>query len=170
MKVVKGSRSTTAFVEFVDVSTAMLVHQTLQGAVLQSSDRGGVRLQFSKNPFGRRDDAPCDQGAPPTAQAHAAAAAQAAAAAPQGSAAATALAGTPAVGHGGGGLGGGGDSHLSLPGLLSWPISRVHLQHPAMQPHLDSPVMAGSPGLLFDYRTAVGGEAAGNGGAAPHAS
>jgi hypothetical protein len=30
MKVVKGPRSTTAFVEFSDVASAMLVHQTLQ--------------------------------------------------------------------------------------------------------------------------------------------
>lgn len=26
-----------------------------QGAVLTSSDRGGVRIQYSKNPFGRRE-------------------------------------------------------------------------------------------------------------------
>ena len=26
--------------------------QTLQGAVLASSDRGGIRVQYSKNPFG----------------------------------------------------------------------------------------------------------------------
>ena len=45
MKVVKGPRSTTAFVEFSDVASAMLVHQTLQGAVLQSSERGGIRIQ-----------------------------------------------------------------------------------------------------------------------------
>ena len=61
MKVVKGPRGTTAFVEFVDVASAALVHATLQGVVLQSSERGGVRLQFSKNPFGRRDDAAPDQ-------------------------------------------------------------------------------------------------------------
>lgn len=27
-----------------------------QGAVLTSSDRGGVRIQFSKNPFGKKRD------------------------------------------------------------------------------------------------------------------
>jgi hypothetical protein len=45
MKVVKGPRATTAFVEFSDVASAMLVHQTMQGAVLQSSERGGIRIQ-----------------------------------------------------------------------------------------------------------------------------
>ena len=46
MKVVRSARSTTAFVEFHDVPSAMMVHQTLQGAVLQSSDRGGIRIQW----------------------------------------------------------------------------------------------------------------------------
>eukprot|EP00882_Tetradesmus_deserticola_P027711 GHRQ01030797.1.p1 GENE.GHRQ01030797.1~~GHRQ01030797.1.p1 ORF type:complete len:146 (-),score=50.86 GHRQ01030797.1:113-550(-) len=52
---VRGSKATTAFVEFGDVATAMMVHSALQGAVLPSSDRGGIRVQFSRNPFGRRD-------------------------------------------------------------------------------------------------------------------
>jgi hypothetical protein len=52
---VRGPKSTTAFVEFGDVGSAMMVHSALQGAVLPSSDRGGIRVQFSKNPFGRRD-------------------------------------------------------------------------------------------------------------------
>lgn len=55
LKMVRGPKSTTAFVEFGDVGTAMMVHSALQGAVLPSSDRGGIRVQFSKNPFGRRD-------------------------------------------------------------------------------------------------------------------
>lgn len=42
---VRSARSTTAFVEFGDVASAMFVHQTLQGAILQSSDRGGIRVQ-----------------------------------------------------------------------------------------------------------------------------
>jgi hypothetical protein len=29
----------------------------LQGAVLTSSDRGPIRIQFSKNPFGKKRDA-----------------------------------------------------------------------------------------------------------------
>ncbi|KAF6258766.1 hypothetical protein COO60DRAFT_1691111 [Scenedesmus sp. NREL 46B-D3] len=54
LKMVRGSKSTTAFVEFGDVGTAIMVHSALQGAVLPSSDRGGIRVQFSKNPSTRR--------------------------------------------------------------------------------------------------------------------
>lgn len=52
---VRGPKSTTAFVEFADIPTAIMVHSALQGAVLPSSDRGGIRVQYSKNPFGRRE-------------------------------------------------------------------------------------------------------------------
>eukprot|EP00879_Flechtneria_rotunda_P027257 GHRR01029185.1.p1 GENE.GHRR01029185.1~~GHRR01029185.1.p1 ORF type:complete len:130 (-),score=53.69 GHRR01029185.1:476-865(-) len=55
LKMVRGPKSTTAFVEFADVASAMMVHSALQGAVLASSDRGGIRVQYSKNPFGRRE-------------------------------------------------------------------------------------------------------------------
>lgn len=55
LKLVRGTKSTTAFVEFADIASAMMVHQGLQGAVLSSSDRGGIRIQYSKNPFGKRD-------------------------------------------------------------------------------------------------------------------
>ena len=55
LKIVRSPKSTTAFVEFVDVPTAMMVHEALQGAVLGSSDRGGIRIQYSKNPYGRRE-------------------------------------------------------------------------------------------------------------------
>ena len=34
----------------------MAVHQSQQGAILSSSDRGGIRIQYSKNPFGRKRD------------------------------------------------------------------------------------------------------------------
>ncbi len=34
------------------VEAAIAVHQSLQGAVIPSSDRGGMRIQYSKNPFG----------------------------------------------------------------------------------------------------------------------
>mmetsp|Transcript_15355 Transcript_15355/g.42921 ORF Transcript_15355/g.42921 Transcript_15355/m.42921 type:complete len:326 (+) Transcript_15355:234-1211(+) len=57
LKMVRNSRSTTCFVEFTDVASAMLVHQSQQGAILQSSDRGGIRIQYSKNPFGKKRDA-----------------------------------------------------------------------------------------------------------------
>jgi len=46
LKMVRGPKSTTAFVEFNDVPSAMMVHATLQGAVLASSDRGGIRVQY----------------------------------------------------------------------------------------------------------------------------
>lgn len=68
---VRGPKSTTAFVEFVDVSSAIMVHSALQGAVLASSDRGGIRVQYSKNPFGRRDvpsSSPHTPGMTPTAE------------------------------------------------------------------------------------------------------
>jgi hypothetical protein len=55
LKIVRGPKATTAFVEFVDVATAAAVHTALQGAQLPSNERGGMRVQFSKNPFGRRD-------------------------------------------------------------------------------------------------------------------
>lgn len=67
---VRGPKSTTAFVEFADVSSAIMVHSALQGAVLASSDRGGIRVQYSKNPFGRRDvpTSPHTGGMTPTAE------------------------------------------------------------------------------------------------------
>jgi len=56
MKVLRQDRNTVCFIEFEDVNAATSVHQTLQGAVIPSSGRGGMRIQFSKNPFGRRKD------------------------------------------------------------------------------------------------------------------
>ncbi|KAK9853868.1 hypothetical protein WJX84_000021 [Apatococcus fuscideae] len=56
LKLIRGQKSTTCFVEFADVPTAMACHAAQQGAVLTSSDRGGVRIQFSKNPFGKKRD------------------------------------------------------------------------------------------------------------------
>lgn len=44
----------SGFVEFADVSTAAMAHSGLQGALLASSNRGPIRIQYSKNPFGRR--------------------------------------------------------------------------------------------------------------------
>lgn len=54
-------KGTIAFVEFDDVATASYVHQAMQGVVLPSNERGGIRIQFSKNPLGKRsplDNAP----------------------------------------------------------------------------------------------------------------
>ncbi|XP_010928627.1 uncharacterized protein [Elaeis guineensis] len=56
MKILRQERNTVCFIEFDDVNSAITVHQNLQGAVLPSSGRGGMRIQFSKNPFGRRKD------------------------------------------------------------------------------------------------------------------
>lgn len=47
----------SCFIEFLDVPSAMAVHDAQQGAILASSDRGGIRIQYSKNPFGRKRDA-----------------------------------------------------------------------------------------------------------------
>lgn len=55
MKILRHERNTVCFIEFDDVNSATAVHQNLQGAVLPSSGRG-IRIQFSKNPFGRRKD------------------------------------------------------------------------------------------------------------------
>ncbi|EFJ22716.1 hypothetical protein SELMODRAFT_104881, partial [Selaginella moellendorffii] len=91
MKVLRQGRSTVCFIEFVDVNTAMAVHTNLQGAVLSTSDRGGMRIQYpffgffvclflrlwlnfldslstySKNPYGRKKEGPSGQldGIPP---------------------------------------------------------------------------------------------------------
>ncbi|MEW5297294.1 MAG: hypothetical protein WDW36_000511 [Sanguina aurantia] len=57
LKIAKGPKSTTAFVDFDDVPSSMAVHHALQGAVISSSsERGGLRIQYSKNPFGKRRD------------------------------------------------------------------------------------------------------------------
>uniref|UniRef100_A0A7S0S4L0 RRM domain-containing protein n=1 Tax=Chlamydomonas leiostraca TaxID=1034604 RepID=A0A7S0S4L0_9CHLO len=59
MKLVRGPKQqVSCFVEFEDVVAASTVHNALQGAVLASSDRGGVRIQYSRNPFGRRSSNP----------------------------------------------------------------------------------------------------------------
>jgi len=56
IKLNRGARGITCFVEYDDVVNAMAVHQSQQGAVLQSSDRGAVRIQYSRNPFGKKRD------------------------------------------------------------------------------------------------------------------
>ena len=54
MKLVRGPRQVSCFVEFEDTMSAPAVHNAYQGAVRASSDRGGIRIQYSKNPFGKR--------------------------------------------------------------------------------------------------------------------
>lgn len=56
VKVVHGPRGVSAFIEFADVATAAACHHTQQGLLLASSDRGPIRVQYSKNPFGRKRD------------------------------------------------------------------------------------------------------------------
>ncbi|KAJ6809417.1 cell wall integrity protein scw1 isoform X2 [Iris pallida] len=46
MKVLRQERNTVCFIEFTDVSSATAVHQNLQGAVIPSSGRGGMRIQY----------------------------------------------------------------------------------------------------------------------------
>ena len=57
LKLVRGPKGVSCFIEFGDVLTAMAVHDAQQGAILSTSDRGGIRIQYSKNPFGRKRDA-----------------------------------------------------------------------------------------------------------------
>eukprot|EP01023_Acetabularia_acetabulum_P033817 TRINITY_DN3166_c1_g1_i2.p1 TRINITY_DN3166_c1_g1~~TRINITY_DN3166_c1_g1_i2.p1 ORF type:complete len:317 (+),score=71.80 TRINITY_DN3166_c1_g1_i2:189-1139(+) len=54
MKLVHGDKGTNCFVEFMDVASASNTHQMQQGAILTSSDRGPIRIQYSKNPFGKK--------------------------------------------------------------------------------------------------------------------
>ncbi|XP_047310504.1 U1 small nuclear ribonucleoprotein A isoform X1 [Impatiens glandulifera] len=54
MKILKQERHTVCFIEFDDVNSATNVHHSFQGAVIPSSGSVGMRIQFSKNPFGKR--------------------------------------------------------------------------------------------------------------------
>ncbi|GMQ07883.1 hypothetical protein ACSBR2_043172 [Camellia fascicularis] len=56
MKVLRQERHTVCFIEFEDVNSATNVHHILQGAVIPSSGSVGMRIQYSKNPFGKRKD------------------------------------------------------------------------------------------------------------------
>lgn len=71
MKVLRQERHTVCFIEFEDVNSASNVHHNLQGAVIPSSGSVGMRIQYSKNPFGKRKDgshaiaSPAANGVPP---------------------------------------------------------------------------------------------------------
>ncbi|XP_054784793.1 cell wall integrity protein scw1 isoform X1 [Prosopis cineraria] len=71
MKILRQERHTVCFIEFEDVNSATNVHHSMQGAVIPSSGSVGMRIQYSKNPFGKRKDAnhpgaaPSANGAPP---------------------------------------------------------------------------------------------------------
>eukprot|EP00878_Enallax_costatus_P016607 GHUV01017425.1.p1 GENE.GHUV01017425.1~~GHUV01017425.1.p1 ORF type:complete len:239 (+),score=59.96 GHUV01017425.1:155-871(+) len=56
LKVVRNARNISCFVEYESVASAMQCHTTQQGAVLRSSDRGPIRIQYSKNPLGKKRD------------------------------------------------------------------------------------------------------------------
>ncbi|XP_059641390.1 cell wall integrity protein scw1 [Cornus florida] len=56
MKILRQERHTVCFIEFEDVNSATNVHHSLQGAVIPSSGSIGMRIQYSKNPFGKRKD------------------------------------------------------------------------------------------------------------------
>ncbi|XP_060669580.1 uncharacterized protein LOC125418755 [Ziziphus jujuba] len=56
MKILRQERHTVCFIEFEDVNSATNVHHNLQGAVIPSSGSVGMRIQYSKNPFGKRKD------------------------------------------------------------------------------------------------------------------
>lgn len=71
MKVLRQERHTVCFIEFEDMNSATNVHHSLQGAVIPSSGSVGMRIQYSKNPFGKRKDSiyqalsPSVNGVPP---------------------------------------------------------------------------------------------------------
>lgn len=56
MKIIRQERHTVCFIEFEDVHSAANVHHSFQGAVIPSSGSVGMRIQYSKNPFGKRKD------------------------------------------------------------------------------------------------------------------
>lgn len=72
MKILRQERHTVCFIEFEDVNSATAVHHNFQGAVIPSSGSIGMRIQYSKNPFGKRKDGnypgavPAANGAPPS--------------------------------------------------------------------------------------------------------
>jgi RNA recognition motif. (a.k.a. RRM, RBD, or RNP domain) len=51
-KVNRNNNRVSAFVQFVDVATAQEVHASEQGKELPGSDRGPMRIQFSRNALG----------------------------------------------------------------------------------------------------------------------
>ncbi|KXZ46573.1 hypothetical protein GPECTOR_42g782 [Gonium pectorale] len=54
IKLLRQARHISCFVEFMDTPSATAVHASLQGAIVPSSSRGPIRIQYSRNPYGRR--------------------------------------------------------------------------------------------------------------------
>lgn len=55
-KLVRQAHGTVCFVEFEDIETATAAHSAAQGMTLRSGGPGPMRVQFSKNPWGRKRD------------------------------------------------------------------------------------------------------------------
>ncbi|MEW5316974.1 MAG: hypothetical protein WDW38_008311 [Sanguina aurantia] len=56
LKVMNNGKATSCFVEYETVAAANLVHTGQQGVVIASNDNKPIRIQYSKNPFGRKRD------------------------------------------------------------------------------------------------------------------
>jgi hypothetical protein len=54
VKIVRGPRSVSGFVDFMDIPSAMSAHQSQQGAAFPFTNPGGMRIQYAKNPLGRK--------------------------------------------------------------------------------------------------------------------
>lgn len=55
-KLLRQAHGTVCFVEFDDVETASAAHAATQGMTLHSGGPGPMRVQFSRNPWGRKRD------------------------------------------------------------------------------------------------------------------
>ena len=54
LKLVRSGRNFTCFVEFSDIPSATAAKGRLHGCIITGCGRGGIRIQFSKNPFGKK--------------------------------------------------------------------------------------------------------------------
>lgn len=68
LKLAQTKKGISAFIEFDNIESAIECHKSKQGIVLKSSERGPIRVQFSKNPFGYRDPRSLKQTLSPMAQ------------------------------------------------------------------------------------------------------
>ncbi|KAL6781040.1 hypothetical protein ACKKBG_A09530 [Auxenochlorella protothecoides x Auxenochlorella symbiontica] len=57
LRLLRGSRTVSAFVVFEDTATASAAREGAQGSSVPSSDRGPLRIQFSRNPSSNKRDA-----------------------------------------------------------------------------------------------------------------
>ena len=54
LKLVRSGRNFTCFVEFSDIPSATAAKGRLHGCIVTGCGRGGIRIQYSKNPFGKK--------------------------------------------------------------------------------------------------------------------